>query len=214
MLGRCQLLAEGAAHARVRPELMRGLARLLLVLGVADVKLAVARLVLTEGLHQILVGGDRDQGVSGPTGELRGVWLRSGDGDLGRLVRKREDPGLLDGVVLAAVALVAALPEEAHDLDRLLEHLQPRLRPRPARARDVLVQLLAGADAEEEAAVHHGRARRGRLGADRRGDADRGARDASAEPDPLRCFGDAADHAPDEGALALRVDPRMVVVGD
>src|SRR5919204_5069156 len=112
MLGRCQLLAEGAAHGRVRPELMRGLARLLLVLGVADVKLAVAWLALAarvgELLHELLIGPDRNEGVSEPAREPRRVRLRGCDRDLGRFVVQREDPRLLDGVVLAAVAVVAA----------------------------------------------------------------------------------------------------------
>jgi hypothetical protein len=78
----------------------------------------------------------------------------------------------------------------------------------------VLVQLLAGADPEEEAAFHHHLGGRGGLGDDGGVDADRRTRDAGAELQPLRRLRDAADHAPDERALALRVDPGVVVVGD
>ena len=59
---------------------------------------------------------------------------------------------MVDGVVLAAVRLLAALPEQADDLDRLLEHLEALVGQRPAVAEDVLVEVLAAADAEEEAA--------------------------------------------------------------
>jgi hypothetical protein len=38
--------------------------------------------------------------------------------------------------------------------------------------------------------------------------------EAGAEPEPLGRLGDAADHAPDERAVALRVDPWVKVVGD
>ena len=58
----------------------------------------------------------------------------------------------------AAVALLAALPQRADDLDRLLEHLQPHVGLGPAVAEDVLVERLAAADAEAEAALVHARA--------------------------------------------------------
>ena len=110
---------------------------------------------------------------------------------------------------------VVALPELAHDLDRLLEHRDALVGRGPADAGDVLVQVLAGADAEEEAAgPHHRRARRRGLRDDRRVDADQRAGDARAEPEALGRLRDAADHAPDERALALRVVPRVEVVGD
>jgi hypothetical protein len=55
--------------------------------------------------------------------------------------------------VSAAVADRIAAPESAHDLDRLLELLQPYVGLWPAVAEDVLVERLAAADAEGEAAV-------------------------------------------------------------
>jgi hypothetical protein len=92
-----------------------------------------------------LLRGDVDEGIADPAGELGRVRLHRRHGDLDRLVRKVEDPQVLDGVVLAAVRLIVALPEQAHHLDRLLEHLQPLVRSRPLRAEDVLVQVLARA---------------------------------------------------------------------
>jgi hypothetical protein len=45
-------------------------------------------------------------------------------------------------------------------------------------------------------------------------DPDRGAGDAGAQADPLGGRGDAPDDRPDEGAVALAIDPRVVVVRD
>ena len=68
----------------------------------------------------------------------------------------------------AVVVGEVALPQLAHHLDGLLEHLQPDVLARPAVAEDVLVERLAGADAQGEPAVElHGGGRRG-LGHDRR----------------------------------------------
>ena len=213
-----ELLPERALHPAVRPDLVRRLLGLLLALRVADRHLRVARLAvparLLELLDRLALRRDGDQGVAGTAGQLGGLRLGGGDRDRGRLVRERVDPRLLDGVVRPVVRLVAALPEQAQHLDRLLEHLQPLLRAGPHGAGDVLVQLLAGADAQEEAALqHHLRGCRG-LGDDRRMDPDRRAGHARAEAQLLGGLRDPADHAPDERALALRVDPGVVVVGD
>src|SRR2546423_506828 len=86
--------------------------------------------------------------------------------------------------------------------------------PRPAPADDVLIEVLAGADTEKEAALHH-RGGRGRgLRDDRRVDADGRARHAGAELQLRGGLGHAADDAPHERTLALLVDPGMVVIGD
>ena len=53
------------------------------------------------------------------------------------------------------MAVLAALPQRPHDLDGLLEHLQAHVGRRPAVAEDVLVERLAAADAEGEAALEH-----------------------------------------------------------
>ena len=52
---------------------------------------------------------------------------------------------------------LAALPHPAHDLDRLLEHLQPHVGLGPVVAEDVLAERLAGPDAEREAPVEQHR---------------------------------------------------------
>jgi hypothetical protein len=115
--------------------------------------------------------------------------------------------------VAPAVAALAALPQVAHDLDGLLEHLQAHVGLGPVRAEDVLVERLARADAEVEAAAEHDCARRRGLGDDRRVDADRRAGHAGGD-NQIGCLGYRPDHRPDEGAVALLVVPRVVVVGD
>ena len=121
---------------------------------------------------------------------------------------------MVDRVVLASVGVLAALPEKADHLDRLLEHRDPFVWRGPAGAGDVLVQVLARAEPEREAARQH-RADGGRgLRDDRRMRANQRARDPRRDFDPLGCLRDPAQHAPDERALSLRVDPGMEVVGD
>ena len=79
---------------------------------------------------------------------------------------------------------------------------------------DVLVQVLATTDAEEEAAGSMQAGRRSGVGDDRRVDPDQRAGDARPQGQVLRHLRDATDHAPDERALTLLVDPRVVVVRD
>jgi hypothetical protein len=66
--------------------------------------------------------------------------------------RTGEQPGVLDDVEVALVVDVLARPQLAHDVERFDEHVLAHVRRRPAIAGDVLVQRLARADTEEEAA--------------------------------------------------------------
>ena len=70
-----------------------------------------------------------------------------------RLVGQRVDARVLARCSACRGAVSLALPQLAHDLDGLLEHLQPYVGLRPRVAEDVLVERLAGADAEHEPAV-------------------------------------------------------------
>ena len=108
----------------------------------------------------------------------------------------------------------SAFPQLADHADRLLEHLEPFLVAGPPVAQDVLVQILARPHAEEEAAGHELRARRGRLRDDRRVQAHRRARDSRTQDQRVGRLRDCADRAPHEWALALGVQPRMEVIGD
>src|SRR5205085_9058592 len=84
----------------------------------------------------------------------------------------------------------------------------------PPVAEDVLVEVLSGADAEEEPPRHHARGGCGGLRHERGMDPGRGTGHRGPEAEALRRSCDAADHAPDERALSLSVRPRMEVVGD
>ena len=76
--------------------------------------------------------------------------------------------------------------EPVDDLDRLEQHraADADLRPRPAE--DVLVERLAGAKAQPEAAGVHGAERGGRVGDHRRVVAESGARHGRPEPQAVR----------------------------
>src|SRR5207302_6613052 len=139
-----------------RPALVGGASRGGIVLRPADRHLGIARLAAAAGGREALddlgirLGGD--EAVADATSE-RGA-TRAGRGHQQRRRRRRQrvQPRVLDGEESAVVILVAALPELSDDGDRLLEHGLADLDRRPARADDVLVQVLTGADAEEEAA--------------------------------------------------------------
>ena len=86
----------------------------------------------------------------------------------------------------------------------LLEHLEADVAGGQWLTEHVLVEVLAGSDAEVEAPVEHG-GRRGRsLGDDSGMNAKGRAGDSGRDPKPCRGR-DAADGAPHEWALALRV---------
>jgi hypothetical protein len=116
--------------------------------------------------------------------------------------------------VSAAVADRIAAPESAHDLERLLEHLQPHVGLRPVIAEDVLVQSLSGADPEGEAAVEQDLRGSGGLSYHGGVDADGGAGHGGGNREVDAGAGESADHAPDKRRLALLVVPGVVVVGD
>src|SRR5258705_11343469 len=101
-----------------------------------------------------------------------------------------------------------ALPELTNHLDRLFEAVLALDDPRPAAAEDVLVQVLATADAEGEAPGQEARGGSGSLGDDRRVDARRRTGDAGHQLDPLGPLRDGSQSTPDERALALLIDPR------
>src|SRR5690606_24219387 len=121
---------------------------------------------------------------------------------------------IVNCVVLAAVGLQPTLPEQA---DHLYSFLQPRLTVgyrRPSITEDVLVQVLAAADAERKPAGQERCRRRGRLGDARRMGPSGGAGDGCDDLQTIRPLRDGAEHAPHEGAMALAIDPGVVVVGD
>ena len=134
----------------------------------------------------------------------------TGGGSSGQVV----DARVLDGVVAAVVAVLAALPQRAHDLDRLLEHLQAHVGLGPVVAEDVLVERLAAADAEVEAPPVQDRAGRGGLRDRPRDGCARSGRSRPSSRAGSVASGERADDRPHERAVALLVVPGVVVVGD
>src|SRR5215217_8235615 len=116
--------------------------------------------------------------------------------------------------MLAVVPLVATLPQQPYHLHRLFHHLQPHVGRGPVVSEYVLVEVLTAADPKPEATLHHRRRSRRGLGDYRWVDADGGSGDASPEAYTFGGGGDTPYHTPYERALALRVDPGVVVVRD
>jgi hypothetical protein len=79
---------------------------------------------------------------------------------------------------------------------------------------DVLVEVLAGAYAQKEAAPRHRTESRSGLRDDRRMDAEERTGDARPQLDSACVSRDPTERAPDEAALPLPVDPRVEVVRD
>ena len=143
-----------------------------------------------------LLAARDDEAVPDAAGEPGGERPGGGDVDRHRLVGPVVDRRLLGAVVLAVEGDALLGPEAAHQLDRLGEAQPALLRARPLRAgRGRLVQRLAGADAEEDAAGVEAGERPERLRDHRRVVAHRRRQHARAEQRAL-------------GALAERAEPR------
>src|SRR3954468_10878506 len=167
-----------------------------------------------ELLDDVAVWRRRNQPVADPARELCGVRLSGRDENARQFVGEVVDACVIDRVVLAAVGLLTALPEEADHLHCFLEHLEALIRKRPTIAEHVLVEVLAGADTEEEPPGHHAADCRRGLRDYRRMNADDRRRHAGPDADALRGLGDTSERRPDEGAMPLLGDPGVVVVGD
>jgi hypothetical protein len=175
---------------------------------------------LGDFLHQpgVEVGvfaAGRDEAVAGAAGELRRQRPGGGDEDRHRLVGLVVDRRQLGPVVLALEVDPLLVPEAADQLDRLRQPQAPLFAARELAAGDRgLVQRLAGADAEEDAARVERAESAERLGDNRRLVPQGRRQHAGPEHRPL---GRAADGAePDErvGRVAAVVAPGLEVVGD
>jgi hypothetical protein len=213
-----KLHGELAGDRGVRPPLVGGLPGIGLVLGPAHVDLGVPGLPRSsrpvEGRQDVLLGGQGDDAVTDPPGQLRSPVPLRRHQDRWGWVREVVDPGLLDGVVPAPVALAAALPQEPDHLDGLLQHLQPLIDRRPPIPQDVLVQVLPGPHAEHEPPLEQHRAGGRGMGHHGGMDPDRRARHPGADPDPLGGLRQPTEDRPHERAVPLPVHPRVVVIGD
>jgi hypothetical protein len=167
----------------------------------------------TVPVDRFLVGRRRAEPVTDLRRQVDRLRAEARDEDRRRLVGQVVHACVLDGVVLAMVAALAALPEQPDDLDGLLERLEPDVGLGPAVAEDVLVERLARSDAEREAALVHNTAGGSGLGDDRGVDAHRRAGHAGRHWEAAR-LGERAEDGPHEGAVALLVVPGVVMVGD
>ena len=178
-----------------------------LVVGPAQVELRVARpgaARLLERVDELALGRVAPVAVADPAGELGGLGPEAGDDDRDR----SRSAGRTGGrsrprSTSPRWSTVSPVHSWRMTVDGLLEHLPADLRARPAVPEDVLVQRLAGADAEEEPAVEQQRRGRGGLREDRGVDAHDRARHADADLDALGRRRDRAEHRPHERAVAL-----------
>jgi len=112
--------------------------------------------VLQEHPDLLFGGPHGHEGVAELSGLAAEVGARGGDEDRGRGRGKRVEPRALHPEEWALMAHHLAFEESAQDPDRLQEAGNPFLGFGPVAARDVLVEGLAGAQAQPEAArVHH-----------------------------------------------------------
>jgi hypothetical protein len=216
--GQRQLPRKRALHGHGRPDSMRSPPCGLLVLGPADGQASVPGLAMATGfvedLYEIALWTRRDEPIASSSGQFRAAGTADGDEQERRLLRQCVEPRVLDRVIPPVMTLVAAFPEQPDDGDGLLEALLPYLGLRPAGSEDVLVEVLARADAEKEAPFHHRRRGGGGVGDDGRMHAHGRAGHPRPELEPLGGVRDGADHGPHEWALALRVRPGMKMVRD
>jgi len=144
--------------------------------------------------------------------KLRGGWTGGGHVDWRQLVGQGKDLRVFDDEVVAVNGLWTTLPELPDDLDRLNQHCLPELDRRPSIAEDVLVEILAGADAKKKSSRHHRGGRSCRLRDDRWMNPENRASDTGTEPKPRRRMGNAADRSPNKGGMALPANPRVEVI--
>ncbi len=112
-------------------------------------------------------GGDHHVGAL--TGQRTRFGPGDGDPDRNAPGRQVPQPGLLDVEVLAPeVDARLAVEQTADDLGGFREHRMPDADSGPALADDVLVEVLAGAEAEAEPVAREDPQRRRLLGDDRR----------------------------------------------
>ena len=176
--------------------------------------LAGALLELAPDHPHLLVGGaDRDD----PVGELAGLLGvdRAGrrDVDRHRRLGSRVELRALEREVLAVVPDDVAGEQLVDDLDGLEHHRAADRHLRPDPADDVLVERLAGAQAQVEPARIHGPEGRRGMGDDRRVVAEARAGDGGPERQ-RRPLAERAHEGPGEGARALLRRPRMEVLAD
>src|SRR5215208_1674794 len=218
VFGGGKLLGELTRQTHVRPQPVDHAPGLGFVLVPADLHLPEAWFILASPLDKVVeeirLRGGAYVAVPNTGCDLDRLGAEGRDVDGRRLVWQRVEAGVLHGVVLAVVPLVGALPQQPYHLNRLFHHLQPHVGWWPVVPEYVLVEVLTAADPKPEATLHHRRRSRCGLGDYGRVDADNGSGDTGAETYTFGGGDDTPYHAPHERALALRVNPGMVMVRD
>src|SRR5262249_43934515 len=134
-------------------------------------RLAVERALpagFAPALDPLFLRFGRDHAVALLGCEARRAAAAGSDDYRRRLIREGEHARVLNGEVLASRRAHSAAPPLAYGIDRFGEHGVAHVGGRPRLARHVLVELLAGAEAEGEAAAAQQRDRRRSLRDDRR----------------------------------------------
>ncbi len=149
-------------------------------------------------LQEPAVGIGGEQSVPEVGREARRLRTAGRDQDFRCPLGQIEDPRIRDRQIFAAIGLVAAAPQQPHDLQRFPQHPVPDVGRRKLAADDMFVEPLTGTDAEVESAAGDQRQRRGRLRDDRRVIAQRRTSDTGDQPDPFGAFGNRAQDGPGE----------------
>ena len=128
--------------------------------------------------------------------------------------RQTVDSRVFYRVVSSAVRLHTTRPQKTYHFDRFLEHFQPLPNARPLVAENMLIQIFARTDAEEESARHRRCNRSRGLSDDRRMNADERTGDAGSYVKSLCALRNCTENSPDKWTLSLSVNPRVKMVGD
>jgi hypothetical protein len=168
---------------------------------------------LPELVDQVGIRLGGDDAVTEAGGELHRLRAAGREGNRHRSLGQVEHSGVLDCEVRTTVVDVAALPQQADDLDGLGQHLVTHGRGRPPPPDDVLVEPLAGPQPQGEAPVARQAHRRRLLGDDCGVVADDGAGHHRHQPHTFGHGRHRSEHRPAVGRVLLLRDPRVVVVG-
>ncbi len=163
-------------------------------------------------VDELLLGLDGDEVVGQRRERLQALLAAQRDGDVDAVLGHVPQPGRVDVEVLAAVGDEVAGHQLPDDLDGLAQHVLPGRDAGPALADDVLVEVLAAAEAQGEAALGEELEGRGLLRDDGRVVAHRRAGHVGHEVDPARRVGDGAEDGPRVRRVALLGEPGGVVV--
>lgn len=162
--------------------------------------------------HEVRVGFDRDHVIAEGSERLDRFAAGHRDADLDAGIRDVPDPCGVDAEVLAVVRHELSRVQFADDLDRLGEHRLTRVDARPPFTHDVLIEVLARSEPEEEPPLAQDLQGRRLLSHDGGVVSHRGACDIRHELDATRGLRDGSQHGPGVRSMTLTDQPGGVVV--